>query len=95
MGYEIAILYDVFVLDETYCFDPKASERCGYCAPLHWRLQLTVKPAVCSRRFHRVNQIGHNLVDVVARGALKRPDIEAKAAGRNPRQHCCCLTRWT
>jgi hypothetical protein len=28
-GYELAILYDVFVLDETLHFDPKASERCG------------------------------------------------------------------
>jgi hypothetical protein len=44
---------------------------------------------------HRVNQIGRNLVDVVARGALKRPAIEAKAAGRNPGQHRFCLTRWT
>jgi hypothetical protein len=58
-------------------------------------LQLTVKPAGCSRGFHRINQIGHKLVDVLARGALKRPDIEAKAAGRNPSQHRFCSARWT
>jgi hypothetical protein len=58
-------------------------------------LQLTVKPAGCSWGFHRINQIGHKLVDVLARGALKRPDIEAKAAGRNPSQHRFCLASWT
>jgi hypothetical protein len=54
-----------------------------------------VKPAVCSLGFHRINEISHNLVNVLARWALKRRDIEAKAAGRNPGQHGFCLTRWT
>jgi hypothetical protein len=62
---------------------------------LRRRLQLTVKPAVCSLGFHRINEIGHNLLNVLADGALKRPDIEAKAAGRNPGKHCFCLTHWT
>jgi len=63
--------------------------------PLRRRVQLTVKPAGCSWGFHRINQIGHKLVDVLARGALKCPDIEAKVAGRNPSQHRFCSTRWT
>jgi hypothetical protein len=58
-------------------------------------LQLTVKPAVCCLGFHRIYEIGHNLLNVLAGGALKRPDIEAKAAGRNPSKHRFCLTRWT
>jgi len=56
---------------------------------------LTAKPAGSSRGFHRIGQIGHKLVDVLARGALKCPDIEAKVAGRNPSQHRFCSTRWT
>jgi len=63
--------------------------------PLRRRVQLTVKPAGCSWGFHRINQIGHKLVDVLARGALKRPDIEAKGAGRNPSQHRLCSTHRT
>ena len=63
--------------------------------PLRRRVQLTVKPAGCSWGFHRINQIGHKLVDVLARGALKRPDIEAKGAGRNPSQHRFCSTHRT
>ena len=62
---------------------------------LRRRLQLTAKPAGSSRGFHRIGQIGHKLVDVLARGALKCPDIEAKVAGRNPSQHRFCSTRWT
>jgi hypothetical protein len=58
-------------------------------------LQLTVKPASCSQGFHRINQSGNKLVDVLARGALKRPDIEARVAGRNPGQDGFCSTRWT
>jgi hypothetical protein len=63
---------------------------------LRWCHQLTLKPRVCSRRSHRINQLGYNLMDVIASGALKRPDIEARGAWRNPRQHrCCCLASWT
>jgi hypothetical protein len=31
-------------------------------------------------------------MDVIASGALKRPDIEPIRSGRNPRQHRRCLT---
>jgi hypothetical protein len=62
---------------------------------LRWCHQLTLKPRVCAWRSHRVNQFGHDLVDVIASGALKRPDLEARGAWCNPRQHRCRLARWT
>lgn len=74
---------------------PHTKTRVNKVQPLCRRLQLTVKPAGCSLGFHRISQIGHKLVDVLARGALKRPDIKAKGAGRNPSQHRFCSTRWT
>ena len=62
---------------------------------LRWCQQLTLKPRVCSWGSHRINPLGHPLVDVIASGALKRPDIEARGAEGNSRQHRCCLARWT
>jgi hypothetical protein len=56
---------------------------------------LTSKPRVCPWRFHRIYPLGHSLVDVIASGALKRPDIEALGAGCDSRQHRCCLAQWT
>ncbi|QIP01699.1 hypothetical protein [Bradyrhizobium symbiodeficiens] len=57
---------------------------------------MTVKPAGCSWGFHRISQIGfgHTLVDVLARRALKRPDFEAKLAGRNSGEHRFFSARW-
>jgi hypothetical protein len=63
--------------------------------PLRRRLQLTVKPPVRSLGFHRINEIGHSLVNVLARRALKPADIEARAAGRNSGQHLFCLAAGT
>ena len=62
---------------------------------LCWCHQLTSKPRVRSWRSHRINQLGHSLVDVTASGALKRPDIKARGTGCNPHQHRCCLARRT
>jgi hypothetical protein len=62
---------------------------------LRWCHQLALKPRVSSWRYHRINQLDHDLVDVIASGALKRPDIEARGARRNPRQHRCCLASRT
>jgi hypothetical protein len=62
---------------------------------LRWCDQLTPKPRVRSWGPHWVNQLGHSLVDVIASGALKRPDIKARGAGCNPHQHRCCLAPWT
>jgi len=62
---------------------------------LRWCHQLTSKPRVCSWGSHRINQLGHSLVDVIASGAFKRPDIKARGAGCNPHQHRRCLARWT
>jgi hypothetical protein len=59
------------------------------------RLQLPPKPLVCSQAFYWINQIDHNLMDPVARGALKRPDIEAGGAWCNPGQRRCRLAGWT
>lgn len=66
-----------------------------YEAHLRRCLQLTVKPAVCSARFHRVSQVDDNLMDVIASGALKGADTKARGAGCDPRQRRGCLTRWT
>jgi hypothetical protein len=70
-------------------------DRTNKVQPLRRRLQLTVKPAGCLWGFHRINQIGHKRVDVLACVTLKRPDIETKVAGRNPSQHGFCSTHWT
>ena len=61
-------------------------------ALLRWRLQLSAKPCVRSEGLHRVDQqVGHSLMDVIARRAFERPDVEANRAGGNPRQHGSCL----
>ena len=66
---------------------------------LHRRLELPLKPTVGSEGLHRVHwQLGHSLMDVIARRALERPDVEANGAGCNPRQHGSCLAggaKWT
>ena len=54
-----------------------------------------MKPADGFAGFHRIEQLDHNLVDVIASGALKRPYIEARRAGRDPRQPRGCLAHWT
>ena len=56
---------------------------------------MTPKPRVCSWGSHRINQLDHRLVDVIASRARKRPDIEARGAGGNSHQHRCCLAHWT
>ena len=47
------------------------------------------------RGFHRIEQFDHNLMDMMASGALKRPYIEARRARCDPRQPRGCLARWT
>jgi hypothetical protein len=64
-------------------------------AALRWRSQSASKPALCFSGFHGVSDIGDNLMDVVAFRALEGADMKSQAAGRNPRQHRCCLADWT
>jgi hypothetical protein len=52
---------------------------------------------LCFTGFHRVSQIGDNLMDVIASGAFECSDIEAGGAGRDACQHGSCLAggaRW-
>jgi hypothetical protein len=46
-----------------------------------------MKPAVYLGGFHRVGQIDHYLMDVVANRAFERPDVKAGKAVRDSRQH--------
>jgi hypothetical protein len=54
-----------------------------------------VKPPVGFAGFHRIELLDHDLMDVIASGALKRPDIGARRARCDPRQPRGCLARWT
>jgi hypothetical protein len=57
-------------------------------------LQLSTKPRVRSDGLHRVDeQVGHSLMDVMARRAFERLDVEANGAGGNARQHQFALAQ--
>jgi hypothetical protein len=47
-----------------------------------------MKPTVCLGGFHRVGQINHYLMDVVADRTFECPDVKAGKAVRDSRQHC-------
>ena len=58
------------------------------------RLQLAAKPGARSDGLHRIGeQVSHSLMDVMARRALERLDVEANRAGGNPCQHSCRFAR--
>jgi hypothetical protein len=60
---------------------------------LRWGLQLSAKPCVRSEGLHRIDYFDHSLMDVIARRALKRLDVETCGTGRNPHQRGSCLAR--
>ena len=62
--------------------------------PLGRRSQLSASPCVRCDRLHRVGeQISHRLMNVSARKAFERLDVEADRAGGTTRQHGSRLAR--
>jgi len=59
--------------------------------PLRRRLELSPKPCIRSEGVQRVDLFDRSLMDVIARRAFARPDVEAHRAGCNPRPHGSCL----
>jgi hypothetical protein len=54
-------------------------------AALRWRSQFAPEPARCFQRFHRIDKIDHELMNVIASGAFERSDAKAGRASRDPR----------
>jgi hypothetical protein len=59
-------------------------------AALRRCLQLSAKPCGRSEGLHRID-FNHSLMDMIARRALERPDVKARGAGGDARQHGSCL----
>jgi hypothetical protein len=58
---------------------------------------LPEKPAACSGRFHRIDQLDNRLVDEIASRTLKRRDVKALGAARDSREYRCRIAlraRW-
>jgi len=67
-------------------------------APLRGRPQFALKPSQGFGRSHRVDQFDRDLIDEIASGTFEGTNVKTGGAGRDARQHRCCLafrTRWS
>lgn len=58
---------------------------------LRRRPQFALKPSQGISRSHRVDQIDRDLIDEIARGTFEGTNVKTGGAGRDARQHHCCL----
>jgi hypothetical protein len=59
--------------------------------PLRWRSQFTSEPTRDLKRFHRINRLDDELMDLIANRTFECPDVKARGPRGDTCQHQVCL----